>query len=56
MKQTNDCIINWELHLLKVPRTKFASKIDDPFQSPLKRWLSERIQKFKGIFRKKFKK
>jgi hypothetical protein len=53
MKTINQYIINWELHLLKVPPIKFTTEIYDPFQSPVKRWLNEKLLEFKRMLCKK---
>ena len=52
MKIINQNIINWDLHLLKVPRIKFTTEIYNPFQSPVKRWLITKLLKIKKMFRK----
>ena len=54
MKYYNSSIINWDLHLIKVPKTKFDTKIEDPFRSPLKKWFTSKLFKIKRIFRGKF--
>ena len=54
MKNYSSSIINWDLHLIKVPKTKFDTKIDDPFRSHLKRWLFAKLLKIKRVFHRKY--
>jgi len=53
MKNYSSSIINWDLHLIKVPKTKFNTKIDDPFKSHFKKWLFINLKKIKRLFWKK---
>ena len=55
MRAINSSIINWELHLLKVPKTRFTTKIDDPFkyERPYRKWIKLLVRKVKKYFRKR---